>query len=106
MKALISSVVSSHHRALSSQSITVRASLAIYFIANWENPLEGSHLCHPGVDLGFGRSLRSSVFSHCLFSKWVLERAEALAQILKGQKQVFKGRMLDVGFSLCEAGRN
>lgn len=98
MKALISSVVSSHHRGLSSQSITVRASLAIYFIAIWETPSEGSHLCHPRIDLGLGRSLKSSAFSHYLFSKWVLERAEALAQILKGQKQAFKGRMLGIGF--------
>lgn len=105
MKALISSVVSSHHRDLFSQSITVRASLAIYFIANWEIPSESSHLRHPRVDLGLGRSLKSSVFSH-LFSKWVLERAKALAHILEGEKQAFKGRMLSVGFSLCDEARN
>lgn len=106
MKALISSVVRSHHRDLSTQSITLRASLATYFITNWETPSEGSHLCHPSVDLGFGRSLKSSVFSQCLFSKWVLERAETLVHILKDQKQAFSGGMLGVGFSFCDEGRN
>lgn len=102
MKALISSVVSSHHRALSSQSI-IGHLLYCQLGDSLRRQLLTSPQGRPGP---WQISEEQCLFSLSFLASGFLERAKALAQILKGQKQAFKGRMLDVGFSLCEAGRN